>query len=143
MQTVVGTGPKSPSAHTLGVRVMLLTTRPDGPTACRLASYGSLLSIADSFEPALAGLLEDPMGYDLFVMDCDAYGGFDAAERAVAALIRAGARMRVMLVSCDFDEPAYPLGRRTAVCLPDGAPEESFRHGFDHVLRDRATVTLM
>lgn len=143
MQTEIGPGPEAPSAHTLGVRVMLVTTRPDGLTARRLTSYGSLLSIEDRFEPALAGLLEDPMGYDLFVMDCDAYGGMGAAERAVAALISAGARMRVMLVSGDFEEPAYPLGRRTAVCLPDSVPEDSFRHGFDHALRDRAAVLLM
>ena len=50
--------------------------------------------------------------------------------------------MRVMLVSRDFDVPAYPLGRRTAVCLPEDVSDASFRIGFDHVLRDRAALTM-
>jgi hypothetical protein len=127
----------------MGVRVMLLTDRPEGQTALRLATYGSLVEIEDEFFAALSRILDDPMGYDLFVMDCDAFGGIDAAERAVAALIAADARMRVILVSREFDIPAYPLGRRSAVCLPDAVSEAGFRQGFDHVLRDRAALTMM
>jgi hypothetical protein len=143
VQTLIGTGHKAIAAHTLGVRVMLLTDEADGQTAQRLASYGSLLDVEEAFDAALSGLLEDPLGYDLFVMDCDGFGGMDAAERAVASLIAADARMRVMLVSQDFDVPAYPLGRRTAVCLPAAVADDAFRRGFDHVLRDRAAVTMM
>ena len=131
------------SRQALGVRVMLLTDRPEGQTARRLASYGSLVETEDEFQAALSGILDDPMGYDLFVMDCDAFGGIEAAERAIAALIAADARMRVMLVSREFDSPAYPLGRRSAVCLPDAVSEAGFREGLDHVLRDRAALTMM
>ncbi len=116
------------SRQSMGVRVMLLTDRPEGQTALRLATYGSLVEIEDEFFAALSRILDDPMGYDLFVMDCDAFGGIDAAERAVAALIAADARM---------------LGRRSAVCLPDAVSEAGFRQGFDHVLRDRAALTMM
>lgn len=133
-----------PASHpSNGVRVMLLTDRPQGNAARRLASYGTLVETEDELYAALSTILDDPMGYDLFVMECDSFGGIGAAERAVAALIAADARMRVMLVSKDFDGPAYPLGRRSAVCLPDGVPEAGFRRGFDHALRDRAALTVM
>ena len=143
MQTVPRIDGNSPAPQAPGVRVMLLTDRPEGESAQRLADYGSLVELADDPGAALAAVLDDPLGYDLFVMDCDAFGGIAAAERAIATLIAAEARMRVMLVSREFDVPAYPLGRRTAVCLPDPVPEPGFRRGFVHVLRDRVPVTLM
>lgn len=143
MHILIGTGQKPLHAAAPGVRVLLLTDQTEGATARRLAQYGSLLDIETTFDTALNTLLGDPLGYDLFVMDCDGFGGVAAAERAIATLIAADARMRVMLVSCEFDEPAYPLGRRAAVCLPEVISEEAFRFGFDHVLRDRATVTYM
>lgn len=143
MHSLIGTGSGAVAAQPSGVRVMLLTDRAEGPTALRLARYGSLLDIEEDFDAALAGIIDDPMGYDLFVMDCDAFGGIEAAERAVATLISAEARMRIMLVGTDFDVPAYPMGRRTAVCLPMSIHDEGFRRGFDHVLRDRAAVTMM
>jgi hypothetical protein len=127
----------------MGVRVMLLTDRPDGRTARRLTGYGSLVEVEDELYAALSGILDDPMGYDLFVMDCDGFGGVIAAERAIATLIAADARMRVMLLSCEFDTPAYPLGRRSAVCLPDAISDQGFRQGFDHVLRDRCALSMM
>jgi hypothetical protein len=143
LQTLLNTGPNAAAAHRPGVRVMLVTDQPEGATASRLIGYGSFLDIEDAVEVGVAAILEDPMGYDLFVLDCDAFGGIDAAEVAIAALIEGDARMRVLLVSREFDEPAYPLGRRSAVCLPVITDEDEFRRGFDHVLRDRASVTLM
>lgn len=123
--------------HPMGVRVMVLTDCPDGQTASRLASFGSLVETATTLPTALGAIINDRIGYDLFVMDCDAFGGIPAAEKAVAALIAADARMRVILISAGFDTPAYPFGRRTAVSLPDMASDSAFRMGFDHVLRDR------
>jgi hypothetical protein len=142
VQTSFLTNRQQLASHALGVRVMLLTDRAEGNTGRRLASYGSLVDTADALEEAVSAVLEDPFGYDLFVMDCDSFGGVEGAERAISALISGGARMRIMLVSRDFDVPAYPLGRRTAVCLPEDVGEESFRIGFDHVLRDRAGLAL-
>jgi hypothetical protein len=126
----------------MGVRVLLLTGHADGATGQRLASYGSLVDIHDDLDDAVGAVLNDRFGYDLFVMDCDGFGGITGAERAISALISGEAKMRVMLVSREFDIPVYPLGRRTAVCLPDDVSEASFRIGFDHVLRDRAAITL-
>jgi hypothetical protein len=142
VQTFIQTDRQQVQTHTLGVRVMLLTDHSEGLTARRLAQYGSLVDVAEELDEALAAILDDPLGYDLFVMDCDGFGGIAGAEQAISTLIAGDARMRVMLVSREFDVPAYPLGRRTAVCLPEDVSESSFRIGFDHVLRDRAEMTM-
>lgn len=142
VQTFIQTDRQQVATHANGVRVILLTDQPEGITGRRLQAYGSLVDAVEDLEDAVAAVLEDPLGYDLFVMDCDGFGGIPAAELAISSLISGGARMRIMLISCEFVVPAYPLGRRTAVCLPEDVEEESFRIGFDHVLRDRATLTL-
>lgn len=142
MQTFIQTGRQQVQPHTLGVRVMLLTDQADSRTGHRLAEYGSVVDFADDLESAVATILDDPFGYDLFVMECDGFGGIAGAEQAISSLIAGDAKMRVMLVSQEFDVPAYPLGRRTAVCLPQDVSEASFRIGFDHVLRDRAALTM-
>ncbi|WP_137111539.1 hypothetical protein [Rhodobacter sp. SY28-1] len=142
MQTFMQTDRQKVAPHTLGVRVMVLTDQGDGRTCQRLVEYGSLVDATDDLHDAVATILRDRVGYDLFVMDCDAFGGIAGAEQAISALIAGDAKMRVMLVSREFDVPAYPLGRRTAVCLPEDVSDASFRIGFDHVLRDRAAVTM-
>lgn len=142
MQTFIQTGRQQVQQHSLGVRVMLLSDTSGGRTASRLADFGSLVDVTDDLDEAVATILEDPFGYDLFVMDCDGFGGVAGAERAISALIAGAAKMRVMLISGEFDVPAYPLGRRTAVCLPQDVSDASFRIGFDHVLRDRAVMTM-
>lgn len=143
MQTAIGSGSKTFSAPQMGVRVLLLSDVEGGRTASRLARCGSHVDVEEALDAALKRLCHDPMGYDLFVMDCDGYGGISGGERAVSALIAAAAKMRVMLVSRDFDAPALPFGRRTAVCLPVAAGDEDFRKGFDHVLRDRVPAPVM
>lgn len=142
MQTFIQTGRQQVQQHSLGVRVMLLSDTSSGRTASRLADFGSLVDVTEDLDEAVATILEDPFGYDLFVMDCDGFGGVAGAERAISALIAGAAKMRVMLISSEFDVPAYPLGRRTAVCLPQDVSDASFRIGFDHVLRDRAVMTM-
>ena len=143
MQTVIGSVSKVFSAQQMGVRVLLLSDVEGGRTARRLARCGSHVDVEETLDNAITRLRHDPMGYDLFVMDCDGYGGISGGERAVSSLIAAQAKMRVMLVSRDFDEPALPFGRRTAVCLPVASGDEDFRKGFDHVLRDRLPAPVM
>jgi hypothetical protein len=143
MQTFARPGEPSVPQHGLSLRIMLLTDRPEGPTARRLAACGSLIEVEDRIDAALGGMLDDALGFDLFVMDCDAFGGIAAAEEVIASLIAGGAKMRVMLVSEEFDVPAYPMGRRTAVCLPAFTSDAGFQRGYDHVLRDRPGVTVM
>jgi hypothetical protein len=143
MQTAIGAGRKAFPVRSMGVRVLLLSDAINSRTADRLASCGSHVDVEETLDLALRRLRHDPMGYDLFVMDCDGYGGMSGGELAVSSLIAAEAKMRVMLVSRDFDEPALPFGRRTAVCLPSGVGDDDFRRGFDHVLRDRMPTAVM
>ena len=143
MQALLGIQHKPTPGQSVGVRVMLLSNSPEGQAAQWLVDYGSLVETRGDVGHALSGIVNDPIGYDLFVMQCDGLGGVDAAEAAIAALVAAEARLRVILISREFGEPDYPFGRRTAVCLPTAVAEEGFRRGFDHVLRDRAPVTLM
>lgn len=143
MRTLARTENRRILPHSFGVRVMLLAGQAEGVTAQRLATFGSLVDTETELYAALSAILDDPMGYDLFVMECDAFGGTIAAERAISTLIAAEAKMRVILISREFDVPAYPMGRRTAVCLPDPVTDASFRIGFDHVLRDRVALRLV
>lgn len=142
VQTFFQTNRQRVQPHTPGVRVMLLTDHVESRTARLLADYGSVVDTAEDLEDAVSAILDDPFGYDLFVMDCDGFGGIAGAEQAISTLIAGDAKMRVMLVSREFDVPAYPLGRRTAVCLPEDVSDTSFRIGFDHVLRDRAAIAM-
>ena len=87
MQTFIQTGRQRVSLHTLGVRVMLLTDDPDSRTGKRLADYGSVVDVVVELEDAVAAILDDPFGYDLFVMECDGFGGISGAEQAVSSLI--------------------------------------------------------
>lgn len=143
MRTLARTEVRQISSHSFGVRVMLLAPEAQCATARRLTEFGGLVEVENEFYAAMSAMIDDPMGYDLFVMECDAFGGMPAAEKAISTLIAADAKMRVMLISSDFDIPAYPLGRRTAVCLPNPASEASLRIGFDHVLRDRVPMRLI
>jgi hypothetical protein len=142
VQTFIRTDRQRVAPHTLGVRIMFLTDQADGRTGQLLAEFGSMVDVSDSLEDSVSAVLADAIGYDLFVMDCDGFGGIAGAERAISSLIAGDARMRVMLISREFDVAVYPLGRRTAVCLPEDVSEASFRIGFDHVLRDRAAITM-
>jgi hypothetical protein len=142
VQTFIQANRQRVATHAPSVRVMLLTDHPDSRSGQRLAEFGGLVDVSDVIEDAVASVLDDPIGYDLFVMECDGFGGIAGAEQAISSLIARDARMRVMLVSREFDVPAYPLGRRSAVCLPDDVSDASFRIGFDHVLRDRPAITM-
>lgn len=143
MQTLLRTVQKPTAGQSVGLRAMLLSENRDSPSAQRLSEYGSLVDVRGNVDLALSGIVTDPIGYDLFVMDCDGMGGVDGAVAAIAALIAADARMRVILVSREFDEPVYPFGQRAAVCLPASVTDDGFRRGFDHVLRDRVPVMMM
>ena len=130
------------TTRAFGVRVMLLSSEPDSAAARTLTGFGSQVDCETDFFTAMSNIIDDPLGYDLFVMECDGFGGIAGGERAVATLIANEARMRVMLISSEFDTPAYPMGRRTAVCLPFPASDDSIRFGFDHALRDRQVMHL-
>jgi hypothetical protein len=82
-------------------------------------------------------MIDDPMGYGLFVMDCDALGGVEAGMRAAATLAAVQSRVPVILISREFSAQVFPQDRDAPVCLRAPMSAVSLRVGFEHALRDR------
>ncbi|MES2665068.1 MAG: hypothetical protein V4712_03155 [Pseudomonadota bacterium] len=120
-----------------GVRVMLLTADPDGPVARRLAGLGGTVEAETEFYASLSAMIDDPVGYGVFVMECDSMGGLEAGQRAQATLAAVKSRIPVILISSDFKSQVFPQGREAAVCLRAPLSAVSLRVGFEHALRDR------
>jgi hypothetical protein len=112
VQTFIQTDRQQVQPHTLGVRVMLLTDFAKGRTAGVLRST-AVSSTADDLDEAVAAILDDPFGYDLFVMECDGFGGIAGAEQAIAALIAGRCQ--------DAGDAGQPRIRRSG--LSAGAPD--------------------
>lgn len=140
MQMIRTVGSEGATLVGWGVRVLLLSSEAeDGPIARRLASLGGKVDVADELFAALSEVIDDPAGYGLFVVDCDAdgVGGLEAAQRAVQMLSGAMARIPVILVSQDCRQQQFPAERTEAVVLRAPLSAVSLKVGFEHALRDR------
>jgi len=120
-----------------GVRVMLLTADADTPLVERIAGLGGLIDQETEVYAALAGLIDDPMGYGLFVMDCDGLGGIEAGRHAAMTLAAVKSRVPVILICKDHAAQVFPQERDVPVCLRAPLSSVSLRVGFEHALRDR------
>ncbi len=123
-----------------GVRVLLLSSEGEaGPTGRRLASLGGRVDVADELFAALSEVIDDPAGYGLLVIDCDAakVGGLDAAQRAVQMLGDVAQRVPVILVSSECREQRFPADRSAPVLLRGPLSAVSLKVGFEHALRER------
>ena len=120
-----------------GVRVMLLCADEANALVRRIAGLGGAVEIETEVYSALSAMIDDPMGYGLFVMDCDAFGGPEAGRRAAAALAAVKSRIPVILVSNDHAAQVFPQEREAPVCLRAPISAVSLRVGFEHALRDR------
>lgn len=76
------------------MRVLFLTADQDSPLEARIAGLGGAVEIETEVYSALAAMIDDPMGYGLFVMDCDGLGGIEAGERAAITLAAVKSRCR-------------------------------------------------
>lgn len=127
-----------------GVRVMLVTQSQDGsPLPHRLAGLGGKVEMADDLFVGLEAVIEDPAGYGLCVIDCDAFGGLAAGRRAHALLIDVARRVPVILLSKECATQEFPEERGAAVVLRAPTSGLSLRVGFEHALRDRLAMRLM
>lgn len=119
-----------------GVRVMLLSPNDDGVTR-RLAGLGGIVdSEADIFD-AIETMANDPTGYGLFVMDCDAFGGLEAGRRALALMSKAVGPVPAILISRDCAMQEFPEDPRKPVMLRAPLSAVSLRVGFEHAMRER------
>jgi len=125
----------------LGMRVMLVTMEDsDGPITRRLAGLGGQVEAHAELFTGLSQLIDDPYGYGLFVVDCDAFGGLDPVRRACLQLEEQAARVPVLLISRECQTQIFPTDRHAPVVLRAPVSAVSLRVGFEHALRDRLAL---
>jgi hypothetical protein len=123
-----------------GVRVLLLTDEAStDPLARKLGALGGQIDIITEMFTALSEVIEDPLGYALFVIDCDSagIGGLEGGQRAIHRLGEASGRISVILISKDCKEQSFPEDRLAPTQLRAPLSTVSLRVGFEHALRDR------
>ena len=120
-----------------GVRVLMLTDGFDTSAVARMVDLGGKVDTETELYTALATLIDDPLGYGLFVMDADAFGGMDMGLRAFQMLRAAGVRIPVILVSQDNGRQVFPEERAAPILLKAPLSMVALRVGFEHALHDR------
>ena len=127
-----------------GIRVMLVTPEgTDGLVARRLAGLGGQVECQGELFTALSQLIDDPYGYGLCVVDCDAFDGLAAVRQACAKLGEEAARVPVILVSRDCPSQIFPADRHAPIVLRAPLSAVSLRVGFEHALRDRLALRMI
>lgn len=120
-----------------GVRVLFLGADPDSPLINRISGLGGAVEVETEVYAALSAMIDDPMGYGLFVMDCDGLGGAEAGARAAATLAAVQSRVPMILISGEHGAQVFPQEKDAPVCLRAPISSVSLRVGFEHALRDR------
>ncbi len=127
-----------------GIRALLVSgLDQDNPIRHRLAGLGSLVEMTDDLFIGLEAVLEDPAGYGLLVIDCDAVGGLAAGRRAYAMLGEMTRRIPVILISTECQGQQFPEDRSAPVLLRAPLSMVSMRVGFEHALRERLSVRMI
>jgi hypothetical protein len=103
----------------------------------RLANLGGAIDAEQDLYTGLEAVIEDPAGYGLCVIECDAIGGLALGRRAYALMGDAALRVPVILVSGECKQQEFPQDRGKPVVLRGPASKLSMRMGFEHALRDR------
>lgn len=123
-----------------GIRVLLLTAdrlREAGATARRLSGLGGLVDVETELFAAIETLIEDPRGYGLCVLECDAFGGVERVARTLSLLAGAGTTVPVILLSAECAEQIFPEDRHEPILLRAPVSALALRVGLQHALRDR------
>ena len=120
-----------------GVRVLMLADGVDRGAKERLVGLGGKVDTETELYTALAAMMDDPLGYGLFVMDTDAFGGIEAGLRAFQMLRAADVRIPVILVGRDCGRQVFPEERSAPILLQAPVSMVSMRVGFEHALHDR------
>ena len=121
----------------LGARVLLLAPEQDGTLVRQIAGFGGRVDHEVEMYAALSALIDDPAGWDLFMMACDDFGGLDAGQRAHRMLGDVAERLPVILLSADCARQVFPEERAVPVTLRSPSSAVSLRVGMEHALRGR------
>lgn len=119
------------------VRVLVLAAHQDDPLVLRMGALGGPIEVETELYAGLSAIIDDPAGYGLLVMDCDAFGGAETGRRALRALGADVPRLPAMLISREHDRHQFPQDRGMPVLLRGPVSPVSLRVGFEHALRDR------
>ena len=97
------------------------------------------MDIADELFAALSEVIDNPAGYALFLVDCDAdgVGGLEAAQREVQMLGDAMAHVPLLLVSRDCRKQRFAAERNQPTVLPAPLSAAALKMGFEHPPRER------
>lgn len=120
-----------------GVRVLMLSDGTDPAAQERLIGLGGQVDTESELYTALAAMIDDPLGYALFAMDVDAFGGMEAGFRAFSMLRAADVRIPVILVGRECVRQVFPEERSAPIMLQAPLSMVSLRVGFEHALHDR------
>ena len=120
-----------------GVRAMVVSPVADGVAARRVAGLGGIVETVDEVFLGLGALIDDPAGYGLLVMECDAFGGIDAGRRAFAMLGELSRKIPVILITSDCPEQTFPSDRRAPIILRAPVSAVALRVGFEYAFRGR------
>lgn len=120
-----------------GVRVLMLADGTDQSAEMRLVGLGGNVDTETELYTALAAMMDDPLGYGLFVMDTDTFGGVESGLRAFQMLRAADVRIPVILVGKDCGRQVFPEQRSAPIMLQAPLSMVSLRVGFEHALHDR------
>ncbi|KAF0174107.1 MAG: hypothetical protein FD162_1342 [Rhodobacteraceae bacterium] len=127
-----------------GVRVMLVS---QGAAEQRLrhslAGLGGKVEDQQELFVGLEAVIDDPAGYGLCVIDCDAIGGLAMGRKAHALLADVALRVAVILISSECSVQEFPEQRGMPVVLRGTASAVSLRVGFEHALRERLAVRMI
>lgn len=120
-----------------GVRVLVLAESEAAPLVSRVAALGGPVEVETELYAALAAMIDDPGGYGLFVMDCDAFGGGEAGALARRTLAAVQSRVPMILLCAEHERHEFPQERNAPVTLRTPVSTVSLKVGFEHALRDR------
>jgi len=120
-----------------GVRVLVLSSDEHTPLRDRIAGLGGLVETETEIYSALAAMIDDPMGYGLFVMECDGLGGTEAGMHAAMTMAAVNSRIPMILVSADHEAQVFPQEKIEPIRLRAPLSAVSLRVGFEYALRDR------
>ena len=125
----------------IGARVMLLAPGADTTLEGIVAGAGGRIDRETETYAALSALIDDPAGWDLFVMACDGFGGLADGLRAHRMLAGAGPGLPTILIAAACTPHVLPDDRRAPVLLRGPATPAALQAGMAHALRDRLVWT--
>lgn len=130
--------PQAATVVGFGVRCLLISTEAqNGPIARKLADLGCRVETCDEVYSGLDRVIDDPVEYELVVIDCDSSGGFALGQRAHTLLKVTQRCIPMMLISKECAAQNFPMNRHEPTLLRAPLSSVSLRVGFEHVMQER------